>query len=337
MVRRRASGVEGLVVATQGGRERRQLLGRPVGELLVEPLATMVGHVGETAYGVVAGRDQAGATVVRVGGAHAQPELAQVLDLTAHRALVDVEVLDHRRRPDRSLVREPRQHQVGGRLEVLVDGAGAFADHPLDPSDQDRHLTLELAQGVRAGGQRTAGSGSVLGTGSLCSIAGSASSSVVRSGTSRMKSTQTSASRANGVATRNRWPVASPKAVSYSARTGAGRASRSGIEPVLWPAGMPSAASPSLTFWVTWWLSTAPRAETPIDPPIERKNDTTELAAPMSAWAVLFWTARIRFCMVAPRPSPSTAMNAPTSSSGVVASMVLSRAGPTTTSTMPPS
>ena len=105
---------------------------------------------------------------------------------------------------------------------------------------------------------------------------------------------------------------------------------------MLWPPSMPSAASPSVTFWVTWWLSRAPSAETPIEPPIERKNETTELAAPMSAWAVLFWTASTRFCIVAPSPRPSTAMNAPTSTSGVVASMVPSRVSPTTTSTMPP-
>ena len=55
----------------------------------------------------------------------------------------------------------------------------------------------------------------------------------------------------------------------------------------------------------TWWASTAPSAETPIEPPIERKNATTELAAPMSARAALFCTASTRFCMVAPRPTPS--------------------------------
>jgi hypothetical protein len=110
----------------------------------------------------------------------------------------------------------------------------------------------------------------------------------------------------------------------------------SGISPVLCPSWMPSAARPSVTFWVTWWLRSAPSAETPIDPPIERKNATIELAAPMSAWAVLFWTASTRFCIVAPSPRPSTAMKPPTSTSGVVASMVPSRASPTTTSTIPP-
>ena len=37
-----------------------------------------------------------------------------------------------------------------------------------------------------------------------------------------------------------------------------------------------------MTWSATWWLSTAPSAETPIEPPIERKNATSELAAPMS-------------------------------------------------------
>ena len=47
--------------------------------------------------------------------------------------------------------------------------------------------------------------------------------SVVRSGTSLMNSTQTSARTANGRATRKMCPVASPKALSKIARTGAGR------------------------------------------------------------------------------------------------------------------
>ena len=67
-----------------------------------------------------------------------------------------------------------------------------------------------------------------------------------------------------------------------------------------------------------------------------RKNATTELAAPMSACAVLFWTASTRFCMVAPRPRPSTAMKAPTSHSEVASSMVASRPRPMITATMPP-
>ena len=40
--------------------------------------------------------------------------------------------------------------------------------------------------------------------------------------------------------------------------------------------------------------------------------------------------------MVAPRPSPSTAMKTPIQTSEVVASMVPSRPMPTTTSAMPP-
>ena len=93
---------------------------------------------------------------------------------------------------------------------------------------------------------------------------------------------------------------------------------RSGIDPVLWlsfssSAGLilpwaVSSPTPSLNSAVTWWLSTAPSAATPIEPPVERKNATTELADPMSSARALFCTARTRFCIVAPRPTPTTAM-----------------------------
>lgn len=89
----------------------------------------------------------------------------------------------------------------------------------------------------------------------------------------------------------------------------AGSVRRSGMEWFSWPeVWMPRAARPVATLSATWWASSAPSAETPIEPPIERKNATTELAAPMSDWVVLFCTARTRFCMVAPRPMPRTAM-----------------------------
>ena len=152
-----------------------------------------------------------------------------------------------------------------------------------------------------------------------------------------MNSTQKKAATANGTATRKMWPVASPKACSKIARTGPGSESRSGIE---WLSVelvvTPIAARPSATLAATWWLSTAPSAATPIEPPMLRKNATSELAAPMSDWAVLFCTASTRFCMVAPRPRPRTAMKAPTWTSGVVASMVASRLRPMMTATMPP-
>ena len=131
----------------------------------------------------------------------------------------------------------------------------------------------------------------------------------MRSGTSRMNTTQTSASTANGTATRNRWPVASPKACSKTARTGAGSVARSGIEPCSWePIWIPSLVRPSATLAATWWLSTAPSAETPIEPPIDRKNATTELAAPRSDWATLFWTASTGSASWRRDPRPSTAM-----------------------------
>ena len=98
----------------------------------------------------------------------------------------------------------------------------------------------------------------------------------------------------------------------------------------------PSAVRPSITFALTWWPSAAPSAETPTEPPMVRKNATTAEAAPISRCAVLFCTASTRFCMVAPMPTPSVAMKTPTTHRLVASSMVLSRASPVTTRTMPP-
>ena len=83
------------------------------------------------------------------------------------------------------------------------------------------------------------------------------------------------AATANGTATRKMWPVASPKACSKSARTGPGRVLRSGIE---WlseescPGALIAARPPAVTVAATWWLSTAPSAETPIEPPRLRQE-----------------------------------------------------------------
>ena len=49
-------------------------------------------------------------------------------------------------------------------------------------------------------------------------------------------------------------------------------------------------------------------AATPAEPPIERNIATSELAEPRSAADALFCTASTRFCIVAPRPTPTTAM-----------------------------
>jgi hypothetical protein len=169
-------------------------------------------------------------------------------------------------------------------------------------------------------------------------VSSSSRSMVVRSGTSRMNRIATNAATASGAAIRNTRPVASPNAASKTVRTGAGRVDMSGIVLLLLPEPgfTPILARPELTSLATWWLSTAPSADTPMEPPIERKNATTELAAPMSRCAVLFCTASTRFCMVAPRPRPSTDMKAPTRSRLVVASIVLSSDRPRMTSTMPP-
>ena len=152
-----------------------------------------------------------------------------------------------------------------------------------------------------------------------------------------MNSTQSKAATANGTAIRKRCPVASPNAPSNTARIGPGSVARSGI---WWlpcaSSVMPRDASWSVTVAATWLASTAPRALTPIEPPIERKKATTELAAPMSLCAVLFWTASTRFCMVAPSPSPITAIEAPTYTSGVASSIRESSSRPTMTRAMPP-
>ncbi len=112
-----------------------------------------------------------------------------MLHLAADRALVDVEVLDHRRGPHRAVLGDVAEHQVGRRLQRLVHATGPLADHAPHPADQDADLLLELAQGLVAAHRPTSGS---------------TVSSVVRSGTSSMNSTATSASTANGSATRNR-------------------------------------------------------------------------------------------------------------------------------------
>ena len=302
-----ASGVERPVVAAERRHEPGQVLVGPVAEPLVEPLAAVPGHVVEAGAPVVADRDEHRPAVLRVGDAGEQAEVGQVRDLAADRALVDVELLGDRRGAHRAVVGDVREHQVRRRREVRVDRARPVGNDATDPPHHHADLALEVAEDLGpAGGHRVL-------TSSSFAVASGASSSarrmVVRSGTSRMNSTQRKAATANGTATRKMWPVASPKACSKITRTGPGSESRSGIE---WLSveslETPIAASPPATFAATWWLSTAPRAETPIEPPMLRKNATTELAAPMSAWAVLFCTARTRFCMVAPRPRPRIAM-----------------------------
>ena len=151
-----------------------------------------------------------------------------------------------------------------------------------------------------------------------------------------MKIVSSSASAANGTATRKRCPVAVPKAFSKIDLNGSSRVRRSGMPPVLCCAAIPRRRRLSATCVATWWASTAPSAETPIEPPIERKNVTTELAAPRSDCATLFCTASTRFCIEAPSPRPSTLIDAPTYSRLVVASMRESSSRPTTTSVMPP-
>ena len=92
-------------------------------------------------------------------------------------------------------------------------------------------------------------------------------------------------------------------------RIGAGMSLRSMLAPAD-PAGtwIPAAASPSTASSLTRLPRMAPRTETPMAPPTDRKNATEALAVPMSlAWTV-FWTARTRFCISRPRPRPRIAV-----------------------------
>ena len=91
-----------------------------------------------------------------------------------------------------------------------------------------------------------------------------------------------------------------------------------------------------VTLPTTWWLSTAPSTETPIEPPIERKNATTELAAPMSRWAVLFCTDEHEVLHGRAEAEAEHRHEDADADQARPASMVLSSDRPTMTSTMPP-
>ena len=68
-----------------------------------------------------------------------------------------------------------------------------------------------------------------------------------------------------------------------------------------------------------------------------RKNETAAEAAPMSRTSTVFWTARTRFCIIAPMPRPMTAIETPTlpQRGGVVAA-VPGRPGRATRKMPPP-
>ncbi len=70
-------------------------------------------------------------------------------------------------------------------------------------------------------------------------------------------------------------------------------------------------------------------------PPSERRNETSELAAPMLRRSTVFCTASTRFCMDMPTPRPSTTRNPQISRIGVVWSIVDSSASPVVISTAP--
>ncbi len=141
----------------------------------------------------------------------------------------------------------------------------------------------------------------------------SPSLTVVRSGTSLMKTTHSSATAATTALITKTRPVASPYDWRTMVRTGAGRAARS-RPAALWLLAAAAAAfalrwrRPSRVLSCTRVASTAPRTETPTAPPRVRKNATVAEAAPMSRTSTVFCTARTRFCIIAPRPMPMTAM-----------------------------
>ena len=196
--RRCGSGVvEGRVVAGQLADEVGQLPLGPVAELLVEQLAPMVRDVLHPAGALVGDLQQAGPPVLGVRLALDQAELRQVVHLAADRALVDVEQLHDRGGAHRAVVVDVRQDEVRRRLQRLVHRAGAHADHPAYPPDQHSDLLLEVADRVGSGHRDSP-----------------SFVTVVRSGTSRMASTQIRASNANGTDTRKMWPMASPNACS---------------------------------------------------------------------------------------------------------------------------
>ena len=55
-------------------------------------------------------------------------------------------------------------------------------------------------------------------------------------------------------------------------------------------------------------LNRAPNRATPIEPPIERKKLTDEVATPRSPVGTAFWAARTSVCMLKPMPMPRTTM-----------------------------
>ena len=97
----------------------------------------------------------------------------------------------------------------------------------------------------------------------------------------------------------------------------------------------PAVASPCAVSSPTLAASTAPSTDTPTVPPIERKNETVELAAPRSVGATEFCTASTRFCIVMPRPRPMTKRKAPMSTRCVSWSIVASIANPATMNSAP--
>jgi hypothetical protein len=118
---------------------------------------------------------------------------------------------------------------------------------------------------------------------------------VVRSGTSRISSTQTMVTSEAIAAIRKMNAIPSP----YAARTASTCVGLAVASDSSAPVVPPSSAD-------TRPSSSTPSRVTPTVPPSERRNATSELAAPTSVTSTVFCTASTRFCMVAPIPMPSS-------------------------------
>ena len=64
-------------------------------------------------------------------------------------------------------------------------------------------------------------------------------------------------------------------------------------------------------------LKIALNTDTPIAPPMDRKNVTAEVAVPSSDGATAFCTASTSTCVTSPRPDPSRNMDSHAIGSGV--------------------
>ena len=104
----------------------------------------------------------------------------------------------------------------------------------------------------------------------------------------------------SGTAHRNTVVMASAKALAVCARCSRGSWLMAvGVR--FWGTALPRR-------WVSRLVNTAPKSETPIEPPMVRKKVTVEVATPRSAMGASFWVASTMTCITSPMPAPSTNM-----------------------------